>query len=97
MHQNDIIRSRRNRLQSVLHRLLAVLAADHQLDLFLDDVFGFALKPCAKPRNLAFPQSNPNLAHRIDGRKLAQRMDENWRAAQFGELLGGRCLLLSCP
>ena len=85
MHQNNVIGRRPHRVQRILHRLLTMLAAHHQLDFLilqtrinprklemrrvrlLPQLFAHAV-------NLIFAQRNPYLAHRIDRRKLAQRV-----------------------
>jgi len=80
-------------IEGVLHRLLAMLAAHHEFEFPGENVAGFGVQALAKSFYLVLAQCDPNFADLIDRGELAQRVNKDGNAGQFGELLGGLRLL----
>ncbi len=93
VHQHNIVGRGGDRVERVLDRLLAVLAADDQFNFLFQDIVCFFAQALAESFNLVFAQRDPDFADRIDRGELAQRVNEDGRASQVGELLRGMRLL----
>src|SRR5437763_2180609 len=94
VHQHNVVGSGCDYIQSVLHRFLSVLAAHHELDFFLQQIFRFTGQPLAKWIDLIFPEGDPDFADFLDRGKLPHGVNENRSAGEFSELFRG--MELSC-
>ena len=87
MHKHDVAGGCRSGSQRVVHRLLTRLTSNHKFDTLPPQVLRFRFHAGAESGDFVFPQGNADLAHRIHGGKLPQRVNQDWCSAQFGKLL----------